>query len=256
MQAKDMFVLPEKGNYINGRYLNFIIDPKELKEMTVKDIPDQIYTGSEIKPNIEIPITDFESLEEGKDYTVKFIQNIENGTARVAITGKGNYTGVVEKSFTIKPKSLANVKIEEVASQTYTGKEVKPSLNVYDEQRNVKLVEGTDYEVAAFVNGEVRGSARPIYVEALDAYMFFLTIHGEGVEEVTFKCYDIYSDEEYSLNDRLAYSGNAMIGSINEPFMLNLSTMGIGENNANTISVYPNPTTANTTQPATIGTQP
>jgi hypothetical protein len=103
-----------------------------------------------------------------------------------------------------------------------------------------------DFEVAAFVNGEVRGSARPVFVESAGQYMLFLTIYGEGNEELTFKCYDIYSDEEYSLNDRLAYSGNAMIGSINEPFMLNLSTMGIGENNANTISVYPNPTTANT----------
>ncbi len=103
-----------------------------------------------------------------------------------------------------------------------------------------------DFEVAAFVNGEVRGSARPVFVESAGQYMLFLTIYGEGNEELTFKCYDIYSDEEYSLNDRLAYSGNAMIGSINEPFMLNLSTMGIGENNANTVSVYPNPTTANT----------
>ena len=102
-----------------------------------------------------------------------------------------------------------------------------------------------DFEVAAFVNGEVRGSARPVFVESVGQYMLFLTIYGEGNEELTFKCYDIYSDEEYTLSSRLAYTDNAMIGSINEPFMLNLSTMGIGENGANTISVYPNPTTTN-----------
>ncbi len=100
-----------------------------------------------------------------------------------------------------------------------------------------------NYEVAAMVNGEVRGSARPIYVEPMDAYMLFLTIHGEGVEEVTFQCYDFNTDTEYVLNNTINYSDDARLGSVNEPYVLCYGTMGIGENTMNTINIYPNPTT-------------
>mgnify|MGYP003300150420 CR=1 FL=1 len=145
----------------------------------------------------------------------------------------------------------ANTRAEVRANVTAENNRWVPNASAFANNMNIiAVLESNDmmgeFEVAAFVNGEVRGSARPTYVEPIDAYVLFMTIYGEEGEEMTFKYYDIYSDEEYSLNDRLAYSGNAMIGSINEPFMLNLSTMGIGENNANTISVYPNPTTANT----------
>ena len=101
------------------------------------------------------------------------------------------------------------------------------------------------FEVAAFANGEVRGSARPVFVEAIGQYVMFMTIYGEGGEELTFKCYDIYSDEEYTLGDRMVYADDAMIGSIGNPYMLTLNTMGIGENGYSTISLYPNPTTTN-----------
>ena len=104
-------------------------------------------------------------------------------------------------------------------------------------------IEGGDYEVAAFVDGEVRGSARPIYVEALDSYMLFLTIHGEGVEEMTFKFYDLATGEEYALNDRMNYSDDAIVGSIKEPYIFNRGTTGIGESSLSEINIYPNPTT-------------
>lgn len=104
-------------------------------------------------------------------------------------------------------------------------------------------VENINYEVAAFVNGECRGSARPIYVEALDAYMLFLTIHGEEVEEMTFKYYDIDTDTEYTLSDRINYSNNAILGSLKEPYMFTRGTTGIGEAELSQLNIYPNPTT-------------
>ena len=104
-------------------------------------------------------------------------------------------------------------------------------------------VKGGDYEVAAFVGGEVRGSARPVYIESLDAYMFFLTIHGEEVEEMTFKCYDLATGEEYDLNNRMNYSNDAVVGSIDNPYLLSRGTTGIGESAMSEVNIYPNPTT-------------
>ncbi|MBR4155730.1 MAG: leucine-rich repeat domain-containing protein, partial [Bacteroidales bacterium] len=44
-----------------------------------------------------------------------------------------------------------------------------------------------DYEIGAFVGEELRGSARPIYIEALDRHMIFMTIYGKANEELTFR---------------------------------------------------------------------
>ena len=107
-------------------------------------------------------------------------------------------------------------------------------------------VEGGDYEVAAFVNGECRGSARPIYIEAMDAHILFLTIHGEDVEEMTFRYYDIATGEEFDLNDRMNYSNDAIVGTVAEPYIFSRGTTGIGEVSLSEVNIYPNPTTTGT----------
>ena len=104
-------------------------------------------------------------------------------------------------------------------------------------------VEGTNYEVAAFVDGELRGSARPIYIEELDQCIIIMTINGEDVANVTFKYYDYYASEEYTLNNVAVYSNNAILGSVENPYALTRGTTGIGENSLNDINIYPNPTT-------------
>ena len=100
-----------------------------------------------------------------------------------------------------------------------------------------------NYEIAAFANGECRGSARPIFIEGMNAYMLFMTVFGEDVEELTFKCYDINNETEYELNNRVNYSDDAILGSIDEPYMFFMNTLGIEESSLDMINIYPNPTT-------------
>ena len=100
-----------------------------------------------------------------------------------------------------------------------------------------------NYEIAAFANGECRGSARPYYVEALDSYVLYMTIHGEDVENLTFKYYDVNYGTEYDLNNAMVYSNDASIGSLREPYMFNLGILNIEETSVDQISIYPNPTT-------------
>ena len=61
------------------------------------------YTGKAIEPAITVSDGTI-LLIEGTDYTVTYGNNIHAGTASVIITGKGNYIGTVEKSFTILKK--------------------------------------------------------------------------------------------------------------------------------------------------------
>ena len=100
-----------------------------------------------------------------------------------------------------------------------------------------------NYEIAAFANGECRGSARPIFIEGMNAYMLFMTVFGEDVEELTFKCYDINNETEYELNNRVNYSDDAILGSIDEPYMFFMNTLGVEESTLDMINIYPNPTT-------------
>lgn len=106
-------------------------------------------------------------------------------------------------------------------------------------------MEMSDYEIAAFSNGECRGSARPIYIEQLDVYMTFLTICGEVGETLTFKYYDVASAETYTLSSVITYAANATLGTIDTPYIMSMSTTGINENTYDKVNVYPNPVNVN-----------
>ena len=146
--------------------------------------------------------------------------------------------------------NVSNTRGAVKANVTTEGNNWVPNGRLYPNNMTmIAVVDGLangNYEVAAFVNGEVRGSARPIYVEALDAYMLFLTIHGDEVEEMSFRLYDIDNDTEYDLSDRINYSNNAHLGSVNEPYVFSRGTTGIGEASMSEVNIYPNPTTTGT----------
>ena len=106
----------------------------------------------------------------------------------------------------------------------------------------IAVVEGAEsaYEVAAFVDGECRGSARPIYVEALDSYIMFMTISGEDNEAITFKYYDVNTGETYAIVDEFTFSVNATVGDVMNPYVMTRGTMGI-DDLSSSINIYPNP---------------
>ena len=76
-------------------------------------------------------------------------------------------------------------------------------------------LQSDQYEVGAFVGDECRGSVKPIYVDALDQYVVFLTIAGgndNNGDEVTFKLYDYENDAEFTMNESLSFEVNGVVG--------------------------------------------
>ena len=61
------------------------------------------YTGEAVTPSISVTV-DGKTLEEGKEYTVTYENNIQPGTAQVTVTGiaTAGYTGTIILSFTIE----------------------------------------------------------------------------------------------------------------------------------------------------------
>jgi hypothetical protein len=104
-------------------------------------------------------------------------------------------------------------------------------------------------EVGAFVNGEVRGSSKPIYIPAFDAYYLFLTVFAnEEGEEVQFRFYDATQNEIFELEQSFIFSSNRIIGTVDIPQELTLSvisSMGEQSNTPYSFDIFPNPTSGN-----------
>ena len=77
------------------------------------EIKEQIYTGSEINPNICIKDGNY-TLIENKDYKLEYLNNKKCGEAKIKITCIGNYVGSLEKTFKIIPPKVNNFKVEKV----------------------------------------------------------------------------------------------------------------------------------------------
>lgn len=86
----------------------------------IRDIPNQEYTGAAITPDVLVYFGDV-MLNKGKDYTVKYINNInaadkdDDLAPAVVITGKGNFSLQkinLKKSFSIVKKSINDSSVE------------------------------------------------------------------------------------------------------------------------------------------------
>jgi hypothetical protein len=68
------------------------------------------YSGELCKPKVTIKDTKGGVIDSG-NYTVTYAKNKKVGTASVIVSFKGNYTGTMKKTFTIRPKQTKITKI-------------------------------------------------------------------------------------------------------------------------------------------------
>ena len=108
-------------------------------------LPDVTFTGAEIRPSVVVYDTRNDSIHftQDKDYSVSYENNLNVGTAKLTLEGKGYCTGTREMTFNIKPANMSSVTIDKVADQTATGSAIKPK--VVARLGSFKLVEGVDY---------------------------------------------------------------------------------------------------------------
>ncbi len=126
----------------------------DISKLQVDDIPEQLYTGSEIKPSVTVTAGG-RALTEDTDYTVTYSRNLRPGTATVSIAGKGSYTGAVSKDFHIYG-DISGAKIGSIPDQVYTGSPVTPDFMV--EFASWRLVPNYDYTVS-YTNNVDPGTA-------------------------------------------------------------------------------------------------
>jgi hypothetical protein len=98
-------------------------------------------------------------------------------------------------------------------------------------------VRSEDVEIGVFSGETCRGAVRPIYVEALDQYMVFLTMFGEQNEPYQFRMLDEMGSVYESNETAISYNANAIVGKLTAPFELKF-TKNV---TANSLNLFPNP---------------
>lgn len=119
-----------------------------------------VYSGYEEKPeNVTVYYKGKElwgasPYVDNPDYSVQYTNNINAGTASVVITGMGDYIGTKVVNYTINPLTLTskssriNFADGSMGQYKCTGSEIKPKINVFENDHDTRLTEGKDYTVS------------------------------------------------------------------------------------------------------------
>ena len=109
------------------------------------------YDGKAKKPGVTVKLNG-KTLKNGTDYTVSYSNNTKVGTATVKITGKGNYTGSVSKTYNIK-NNFKKATVSGISTKAFTGKNITQSITVKYNGKTLK--NGTDYTVSYSSNKNI-----------------------------------------------------------------------------------------------------
>ena len=109
------------------------------------------YDGKAKTPSVNVKVNG-KTLKKDTDYTVSYSNNTKVGTAKVTITGKGNYTGSVSKTYSIK-NNFKKATVSGISTKAFTGKNITQSITVKYNGKTLK--NGTDYTVSYSSNKNI-----------------------------------------------------------------------------------------------------
>ena len=97
-------IVAGRGSYNGTVTLNYKITSQKTKDISKLNITlskeKLSYTGKAVKPKVTVK-DGSAVLILNQDYVMRYVNNINKGTASVIISGKGNYSGSVTKIFSI-----------------------------------------------------------------------------------------------------------------------------------------------------------
>lgn len=133
-----------KGIYGGSVKKTFTIKKLGISATAVSGTGNKVYTGSAIKPVPAVKVGG-RTLKNGTDFTVSYKNNTEPGTATLKVTGKGNYSGSVSKTFKITARAINDVEVT-VPDTVFTGEQVRPDVVV--SYGNYQFINNSDYTLS------------------------------------------------------------------------------------------------------------
>ena len=194
-------------NSVTTASKQFTISPKSIEYASIQTIPAQSYTGSAICPSVVVK-DGATQLVSGKDYKVECFENVQVGQKSYAkISGLGNYTGEIYKSFEIVPDVLAQysaIRIfkdqdgtHAVFNGSYGGENETEAVNI-PSGITVNSVQFTrDFPVGVYSTMVLPFSVNTAYVEGLKAVLYY-----NGIKTV---------DEKSSIRMKVLWAENGYI---------------------------------------------
>lgn len=96
--------------------------------------------------------------------------------------------------------------------------------------------------VGAFIDDRCVGQTQVLYVEGVDRYLVFLTYFGTENDKIEFRLYDEGTGIEYGPSETTAlFAANSILGTVEEPFVIDFITLGVDESYIKTAKLLPNP---------------
>lgn len=172
---------------ISGRY--------DFSTVTVSGIEDSYsYTGLRITPEVVVTTADGIILSKDNDYSVKYSNNLNVGTATVTITGINSNYGTITKTFEITSFDIGD---EITISYTNASKVVAGSENVIVKYGTTLLSSGTDYTIKTTTYD--------------DETIIIVYLCGNYKGRKSLQLYDISSASVDGLEKSYGYNGSAII---------------------------------------------
>ena len=118
------------------------INKKDISQIKVNlKTTSYIYDGEEKQPEVEV--NDGNTiLMKDMDYTLKYSNNINIGTATVTIEGKRNYTGIITKEFEIREKKETQKPNEDNITSPTEEDEIDNNKNPEESQKDNSIATG------------------------------------------------------------------------------------------------------------------
>ena len=152
--GKAVYAVNGKQYFSGTKKFNVTIAKAPIKDVTVDPIVAVTYDKTAQKPEIGATYKTM-SLVAGTDFTAAYAKNVNAGTAKITLKGKGNYTGSTVVNFTINPAKISDY-FEATATDVLVAKGFnKTKVTVKDANGKAAKI-GKDYEKAIkFMVGDV-----------------------------------------------------------------------------------------------------
>lgn len=163
MQAKpsEVFAAVVPSSFYRTTYKSIVVEKCQL-ELCKISLSDNsfVYDGAAKMPGVSLtnPYNE-EKLMKGRDFTVFYEDHTNAGTARVTVTGIGNYTGSVTKDFQIKNAELSGGVNAEGFVGTYDGNGHGIQVRVSKPSQGVTVKYGNSPENCSLVSSPVYENA-------------------------------------------------------------------------------------------------
>ena len=164
-------------------------------KMKIK-VSDVVYTGAKRTPAVAVTFNG-KKLVKNTDFTVSYSKNVNVGTAKVTVKGKGKYAGTVKTTFKIKPKGTIRVLVYGAAKGEQPNS--RPNVSMMQEAFAFLKIPGYKFSLLnikvvhkkGFVASEFNSAVKKTFAnsKASDLNFVYLNAHGKGYLHARVKDY-------------------------------------------------------------------